>query len=140
MDANQFRIGNHVYDENGQIVKIEGIFSEKYSEIFNDRLQIKFSYRNDANHRICGAAIKPIRLSPNMLYLLGFEPAEDMGLFHKKFLISSKMISRFSLKQPVRMDRGFQINIGHFNYIEFEYLHQLQNLYFSFTGEELALF
>jgi hypothetical protein len=106
-----FRIGNLVEDENG-FYQIE---DEYLDEDYFNTLQ-------------CWG----IKITKDVLIKLGFEPKEyefqiETGLFIFAFDIELNLIIHWGTGQ---LDEGLNDII---------YVHQLQNLYFALTGEELTL-
>ena len=87
----------------------------------NSKGLIKMGYDN----------IKPITLTEEWLLRLGFE--KTMSWTFAKELIGNNILVYYLGEKGV--------SIGFKNYSDFkcEYVHQLQNLYFALTGEELTL-
>lgn len=85
----------------------------------------------DAKGRGLATSIKyfdPIPLTEEWLVRMGFE--EDGNLFHNKIALYKNG------------NGGFNYNINfyeHDNLEPVEYVHQLQNIYFALTGEELTI-
>lgn len=77
-----------------------------------------------------GRGAKPIRLTEEWLLKFGFE--KQMAWTYKISLIGNKNLVYYL------GEKGW--SIGNKNYSDFscEYVHQLQNLYFALTGEELT--
>lgn len=78
--------------------------------------------------------LSPIPLSPEWLERLGF--LNIAGSFRKDGLYKMEFV--FYVKEGIlryqTKGSGFSIELEHIQYV-----HQLQNLYFAFTGEELTL-
>ena len=109
MEANELRIGNYVYT-GGLVVK---------------------SYSPDGLHNLMRNIeegtdkIKPIPLNQEWLFKFGFEMYE----FDNK-------ANQFRFKERLIVYRdGFLYDYG--TSVKLQYVHQLQNLYFALTGEEL---
>lgn len=120
MKRTELRIGNFVNTLDG-ILKVDGIgeyvLIEKYAYSFSD--------------------IKPIPLTEEILLKCGFvytdEENEYMSLivgFNSK-LISSDKSANFN---SVWLHKEIPYTL-----MEFKYLHQLQNLYFTLTNQELQI-
>jgi hypothetical protein len=111
MKANELRIGSLV-DWNGEIAKISQILE----------LEVVFT---------CGEsdltkAIKPIPLTEDFVIDLGLNPVEiENGEWYYQN-------NKFRLNKNYS---GFYYSRN----LDVKYVHQLQNLYFALTGEELTL-
>jgi hypothetical protein len=118
MKANELRIGNLFILPNGDIGKIS------YHEI---RLMVVAIEKPD---------YKPIPLTEEWLLKFGFSNREAFS--YKEWFIGFNPITHdwmFDICWLVGHDYPFYRN-GHF---AIKYLHQLQNLYFALTGEELTI-
>lgn len=111
--ANELRIGNWVFQEN------------RHVQLNEDDLEVLFAARNYEDYN-------PIQLTPEILEKCGFKMDSGADFTHT--------------------DSGLKLFSGHheFNYwgsthnakdfdTSIKYLHQLQNLYFALTGEELKV-
>ncbi len=122
MEAKNLRIGNYILNGAGKVITVS---SETIIDIILKHI---------------GA--EPILLSEEWLLCLGFEKVEDLG----------DMIS-YEIKSSKR--RGFGVKYDHEEWVfylyagntyttliydepYFQYVHQLQNAYFSLTGIELS--
>jgi hypothetical protein len=114
MKASDLRIGNYICDSAKNIHRITSI--------------------NDLELCLVGCSIdfrfaEPITLTEEFLINFGFE--EVLNSYYKKgFLILN---SNF---EPIFTDGNY---IDEVIGVKIEYVHQLQNLYFALTGEELTL-
>lgn len=88
-----------------------------------------------------GMAFEPIQLTEEWLLKMGFLPSR---LNIKNYFHPSTIL--FELRNVSVLDGGFKIRIGvdeafSFKAIstEIQFVHQLQNLYFALTGEELDI-
>ncbi|WP_333852461.1 hypothetical protein [Epilithonimonas sp.] len=123
MEATELRLNNLLIYGN-EIVPIMGM------ENSNNNLIVKI----DADTAIDYRNLKPIALTAEWFQKLGF----------KEVYRSSSRI-RFDLPNYCRYD--FDLNSNKIlqgflyfgNYIKCNYLHQLQNIYFTLTGEELKI-
>ena len=116
MKSNELRIGNWVEQPNNGVTRVTAILND---------LQIKTE--TGYVDKYC----MPIPLTEEWLLKFGFElDIEDGGYQKGKYKVSVS-------------DEGclFFIYIGYYpeEIAEFKYVHQLQNLYFALTGEELEL-
>lgn len=125
MKANELRIGNFVYG-------IEQGYKETalpVACIHNDntiRLQVGDETVGCYNSKI----IKPIPLTEEWLVKFGFEKrVGEIFMYHTWFYID---------KECAGVSGWYFRGIDAFK-SKIEYVHQLQNLYFALTGEELTL-
>ena len=125
--ANELRIGNWVKlndQEDGKLVKF------KY---FSEDLRVAFFYKEAMGEFT--ANIAGIELSPEILEKCGLKNGNS-ELDRNVFYSTNKHLAQFS----VNISGSFGIYVGVFialRSVHLEYLHQLQNLYFALTGEEL---
>ena len=75
--------------------------------------------------------IKPIPLTEEWLLKFGFEKADE--IYFIEFNVYSMTIKEYEKGRYILNPET------HFNYVDIEYVHQLQNLYFALTGEELII-
>ena len=125
MKANELRVGNHI--QNGIVVEIKHTVS-----------RIKYLYLGK-EERYCFndyADLIPIPLTEEWLVKSGFEKVDD-SFFLKGFEVwqtdcgNEKGNEYVGFFYPLR-DRGMMD-------LEIKFIHQLQNLYFALTGEELKI-
>lgn len=126
--AEELRIGNYILDDENKIVKVECIESKYFNDYDGgNEFPIKFSDK-DLNIKMCDIiSCNGILLSEGILLKCGFESGTD-DVNHWWFTKGDININYSSW-------------IGKFEWewqdIEIQYLHQLQNLYFSLTLTEL---
>ena len=122
--VNDFRIGNLVLDEDGELCKIEQLSSEKmecFQQVSNIENKSCISTKYPSN-------IYAIELTEEWLLKLGF-------FKHVKFK-NTYVKGSFSIKIT---DRGvIYFKYNDFVIAELQFIHQLQNLYFALCGEELV--
>ena len=119
MKGSELRIGNYY-----MFADYNGIVARKVREIKSNEFGLIGDY-DGTNYEIC----KPIRLTEEWLLKFGFYKNDEL------FTIEWNEFS-FSIFD---FDNGkFAIN-NSFNYVDINYVHQLQNLYFALTGEELII-
>jgi hypothetical protein len=117
MGENELRIGNWIYD----------ILDRHNCKVTLDDFQFMNNYRHSNNHPI---PYKSIELTEEWLLKLGFEKSEVV--YKKKWieLWWSSYCNCYQLRlYKIGNDFDYKINIY--------FVHQLQNLYFILTGEEL---
>ena len=128
MKAKDFRIGNLVY------YHIEDPMDERkewdeISPIDYDDLRCFETYKDNSEYR-------PIPLTEEWLLKFGFE--EDNYTYikgvHQKIFSG---IMKFEFNESLK---NWEFSIGRYNDLtRVEYVHQLQNLYYALTGEELII-
>jgi hypothetical protein len=115
MEASELKIGNLIYKcypEGNEVVEVKNI-----SENFVNSLGI--------------SSIKPIPLTEEWLLKFGFEKNEN-GLF--------KLFNESEVPILLNEDlNGWTCDGINFSVNGTQYIHQLQNLYFALTGEELTI-
>jgi hypothetical protein len=125
MEAKELRIGNWVKGSFlGELCKVTQLGHEKYHEYVGAE-GIGFYGQN---------GFEPIPLTPDILVKAGFEnrsSTTDYIFEYGKFIIGG---TRKRLFPSVWGEDGLQ---DYGNLIE--YVHELQNLYFALTGEELNI-
>jgi len=119
MKATELRIGNYVK------CYVKGI-TDRF-----DTVQLNIYHLTDICKQIKDYKYEPIPLTEEWLLKFGFElDIEDDGYQKGKYKVSVS-------------DEGclFFIYVGYYpeEIAEFKYIHQLQNLYFALTGEELEI-
>jgi hypothetical protein len=132
MEANELRIGNLVWDkiflysicEIGEILKAEVIDVHNFERALNEDF-----YETGSIYSLNYENVEPIPLTEEWLLKFGFESGKNRTkwLYYKdnKRLICHRLIH-------IKIS-GSKYNLGYIKYV-----HQLQNLYFALTGEELT--
>jgi hypothetical protein len=111
MKANELRIGNWVST-------IYGMEFQVYPMAFKQM-------PTDEKHNLILNTWKPIPLTEKWLFKFGFIKSSDNNYYKgDKFTIYNRF-------------ENFGLIGGLLSWKEFKYVHQLQNLYFALTGEEL---
>ena len=128
MKQNELRIGNWVdWDEKTIRSEVKGIHpSGNYLHLENGWVQL--------------SRCEPIPLTEEWLVRFGFKESNNYGYFlspHKDSRSDSSS-TRLCFFLEI-MD--FIVSSNHYDawYVNCKYVHQLQNLYFALTGEELEL-
>jgi hypothetical protein len=128
MKANELRIGNYVTDNYNNIVEIESIWG-KLMVSFNTLSDKTLSTRFPTKH------LNPIPLTEEWLIKFGFN--KKTGIFSKN--INEQVIA-------IGLDGSYGLYNDEIDWREGSsfcgdnriiYVHQLQNLYFALTNEEL---
>ncbi len=148
MGTTDLRIGNFVttIDRSGEIHLPTGI-TKKIGQISFFKVDLYdfkrgFAIQNDSI-RIDISDLSPIPLTEEWLLKFGFEK-DDLteGLYTKIMLEYNLEVSQNGFSGTLEKDLLWFITIKAYNnQVTFQkrYVHQLQNLYFSLTGEELTL-
>lgn len=135
MKSTEIRIGNFVTDEFYEsfstIIEVESINEKginllieddgKWAEI-SDRW-IEPEYKFDL--------LFGIPLTEEWLLKFGFEKSNIYCFGNHKLIIESSMGDRHSCRYRINPDESIWI-------VELNYVHELQNIYFALTGEELT--
>lgn len=125
MEVNELRIGNYVRYDNS-FIKVTTIAVD-----FNNNPIIiahtdSWTWSSNQMH------IQPIELTEEIFIKCGFE--------YDKFLIIHSKLGGIYLSEPFREADYFLIKSNSGDKISsIKYLHQLQNLFFILTGEELQI-
>ena len=119
MKTTELRLGNYIATEylNKSTFKVISIHSDR---IYFESVRENFKSDTIQNY------IKPIPLTEEWLLRLGFE-STNTYYFSK---------CNLHLQGDIR---GFHLVISRIDGIKVKYVHQLQNLYFALTGEELTI-
>ena len=120
MKANELRVGNYLTNYKGEICQIKYFHSgETYSDGKKD------------NHGSCLYSIdrsNPIPITEE--WLLKFELRDDFGLFSFNWIdINVSIHQSYNVWRLTFEKANRQMKI--------KYVHQLQNIYFALTGQEL---
>ena len=130
MEATELRIGNLVYNDR---------VTNSITAINTHSVTLLTPQGNEISASL--ELIKPIPLTSEWLEKFGFDPA-----YHKLTGEHSHLPTRYNLN-------GFQIYIQYYHgseetcyyelemnpAIEIKHIHQIQNIYFALTGEELTI-
>lgn len=116
---------------------IEKQIKSKKTAQFHDEMLVGISGLNRDGERIIESKLKPIKLTEELLLKCGFkeiknEPRKWFKIKTKKRGVSLDIC--FSSKRIV-LNNGYDF----VDLLYIKYLHQLQNLYFALTNEELII-
>lgn len=118
LKATELRIGNYLFDRNNRLCQVKELGESITAPA------IKGARTSLPN--------KPIQLTEDILLRLGFEKG-----FHRYGLENCGLKCHKSLKENYWIvSQGFGMQFTELT--EIQYIHQLQNLFFSLCGEELT--
>jgi hypothetical protein len=130
MKSNEFRLGNLIKGRKGRIIPL----------IIHD-LNLMLEWERIEYSRT--PPISPVLLTDDLLLKLGFYKRKACGNYwfeksHKKLLFLTNDINpKKGFAYSTKVDHVFVHDINWHKKIK--YVHQLQNLYFALTGNELTL-
>ncbi len=128
----ELRIGNYVdvFDKIDEIKSINENEHGGFCKFKNNPYQYYLCHNGEA-------LIKPIPLTEEILFKFGFEKIKSDEYPHK-YIINKYMSDEVEIEN-LNSQNCFIFSHGKkFSSIKIEYVHQLQNLYFSLTGKELV--
>lgn len=130
MKANELRLGNHVLNEN----KHEVVF-QLVTELNGEYLVIE-GINNTPEHEIT-----PIQLTEEWLLKFGFEKCINSVTHWFKKQISPSVYLGIDIIGATSITEEFQNEFICLVFLpnKVQYVHQIQNLYFLLTGEELEI-
>ncbi len=123
MESKDLRIGNYIYDDVDGLHQITSIDDLELG-LVGDAIEYKYA--------------KPIPLTKEWLARFGFKK----NLYIDGYIGCDSLHTSFVLSEPNKFKEYYTFNFGVgdlTNIKELIYVHELQNLYFALTGEELEL-
>ena len=126
MKANELRIGNWLNHFNDTVI----VQSIKHDPAYYLIWCVKDNGYTSVANRVDG--FDGIPLTEDWLVKFGFELTEDSWFYSLDFDKTKETFKIF----PTTNDKFHTLGLDQFN-MNIEYVHQLQNLYFALTGEEL---
>ena len=128
MKATELRMGNYIYDRDIDFSK-GGDRLVSYSKVFAISIStIDIEHDGHFTDGIPVDTIRPIPLTKEWLAKFGYKQVNELGDGATAW---EKRKSRFLYFK----DRG--VKIAGSSHVELKYVHQLQNLYFALTGNEI---
>lgn len=134
MENREFRLGNFVFDRRGRIIKID------FFEHLENELSCKFGQKKENDIPLVEFTDKanPICVNDEWLIKLGFIKYDQMG---------ENSFWNYSLPNQrcwniAIFGNDIYVSFGSLNWDNcpiIKHVHQLQNLYFALTGQELEL-
>jgi hypothetical protein len=138
MKANELRIGNLIYEivDTPENPKLKELFRvSTICELFNTLHDIDDNITSIDN-------CEPIPLTEEWLLNLNFNSQYKKGWIGIDVKHSNGTTTDFVLSYPKRMGMWqtfFAFEYDSYRFVELKYVHQLQNIYFALTGEELTI-
>lgn len=131
INENELRIGNLFYNDRGHFCRLQTI-GKRESWVFNETLKTGFvhSFKD----------LSPVPLMPEVLSDCGFITLDaetdliEWGTKDGSFSIFNEGGLNEEANSPYYYEYG-----NNYKRIEIRHLHQLQNLYFALTGQELQI-
>jgi hypothetical protein len=145
MKSQELKIGNFIFDDEGNLVRITGFKPFGHStrcdeeegcdlliDIYSQDGQIRKNYEVDINYG------KPIPLDEEWLLKFGFYKCSYDFLFWEHPKLKSVDFAGINWADEDFPEYQFlNVSINE-NIIQINYIHELQNLYFVLTNEELT--
>lgn len=128
MEINELRIGNLLQRSN-EIIEVDAIFRSNYNCIrFSDRILLGNNHQNN---------FQPIILTEEWLLKFGFKKHQNSNEYWDFYQLKNGW--HISLSKHNELSAGVEIGLCYWGdtFIKVAYVHQLQNLYYALTGEEL---
>jgi hypothetical protein len=134
IQANELRIGNLVKDVDAEIINIEEIDCKGITGCFN-KIIVEIG-PTPSPVLTCRKfeTINGISLTSEILDRCGFQPFQKNNFFKSYITIDDLGDGNWVVAEFDQVDGGIHLFRN-----TIKYLHQLQNLYFALTGEELTI-
>lgn len=135
MKANELRIGNFVFDDENKPMKVARVETQECTDFNgNDEFNVIIEHI-DKNIGYYESKINPIPLTEEWLLMFGFKNDGNGYYKHKKLFSPITKISDYAFSPPTSV---YFLRVGDDkDEPVLKYVHQLQNLYFALTNEEL---
>jgi hypothetical protein len=131
MKVNNLRVGNWVIDYEAEPNKTI-YWQVETIEYLNTTLGIRF---RDGSCWTCEEFIEPIPLTEEWIVKFGINETKDQDIYRINYVSYHKGTNTFNYCLGYYYDdQGYVDNI----FKEIKHVHQLQNLYFELTGQELT--
>jgi len=127
MDAKDLRIGNLITHKS-EVIKVTGIGEYGIQSKEGDRI---------LNSRYSTPDLEPIPLTEEWLVKMGFDKYRNCFLTYKK--VYEKDYIHIRIFRSGAISFIIKNREGNDEYKQLKSVHQLQNLYFALTGEELTI-
>ena len=139
--ANELRIGNWV-SVDGKSIQVESInedgINQEISSGWYGSWDTEYEGRFYDWHKDESRTVQPIPITEDILIKCGFEEIDGDKMFPYFQKRITMVLDEYKFDISTRGDNEWRWIEGNVN-VPFCYLHQLQNLYFSLTGEELKI-
>jgi len=135
MKAKDLRIGNYVYDDYKEVHKVEQV-SSKDCKDWNKQPEVILSKINGLKGFYQSNDVFPIPLTEEWLLKMGFlQDKVSYKIDNENFVFELYFYDAWNLNYVEKSNFGN----GNVELSGYWTIHQLQNLYFALTGEELTL-
>ena|ERR1700760_266149 len=146
VNPKELRISNYLYDEDGAIIKINGFAPHSHStrcdeeegcvilfDIYGQDGNIRQGYENESSN------CNPIELTPEWLGRCGFMQENNAWHINKPLSYTEAYFSLFD-NNLCKGNLDLQLNGSYYMLLpRIKYVHQLQNIYYFLSGEELTI-
>ena len=133
MEAKELRIGNYVIFRNEYFFKKEKVGKVEVRQITNKTVGINHVNFGDLiAHDFDISEIEPMPIDSDFLSKLGFVCVQENEIWQKICNGTVSVVHYFGYKDK------FMYGFGSSPLLYFQHVHQLQNIYFAVTGEELT--
>jgi hypothetical protein len=152
IQANELRIGNYLYDDDSDdIMVVSMIESKEYAKFNNDNAFSNITaFKIAINDGYYEGDFRPIPLTEELLLKFGFVKYQWMNGYFINTIFGDLMIQFYKTEihlffTKVSYDSqgmtfyGRKFINNKTSFTDCKYVHQLQNLYFALTGEELTI-
>ena len=120
LNENELRLGNlFIEEKSSKIISVIGL--EKNRIVFDG------NFKNDWQ-------AKPINITTEWLFNFGFAQLTNVNEGFKQNVFTIKKNNNY-----LAVNFDYVLKVEAFNYLDINYVHQLQNLYFCLTGIELTI-
>lgn len=128
VNPKQLRLGNYIHDRGGKVLRID--FMEYVRDGYDTKVGQLMHLEGQEVHPMTEYTdyANPIPIIEEWLFRMGFEK----DIFWSDYIFNDIFITLNDTDNTYMLD----IDILH---IKIQYVHQLQNLYFALTGEELEI-
>lgn len=143
MEVNELRIGNFLYPRaefhNGEqsVRQVFGLHQDnRVSYIANSKTKVGYQEQVDDNIN----QIDPIPISEDWLHKFGFIKHSKFDVYSQLDVHIGNKYYQLSVQNQISFTDDWSVLLdGYLPAIQIQYIHQLQNLYFTLTGEELRI-
>lgn len=122
--VNELRVGNYVSDIHAGVLFYSSVVKLDYSKCYYGGFNSSYS------------DLIPIPLTEEWLLKFGFIEINEFSIAKTYCLVIDGII-KYKIHKGIDLD--YFVMPNEYNPIKFKYVHQLQNLHFALTGQELTI-